>query len=321
MNRNGWRRIPRNLPCPACGHKGFCTIAPDGTEVKCMRDTSGRPCKPDRDGKVGYMHPVSGESLKMTKAIAKAMDAPKLTVRECVALQKRLLCGMTDAKVNEAASVLGVSVKALRDLGIGLDGAYARERCTGYWSFPMFNSRREIIGFSVRERIADGANRRCIPGSSLGLFIPASFDAESLADVDRAGFGYSKVLLLPEGPTDVAAARSLGFMAIGRPSCNGGATMLCALIRNLPCAIEAIIVADRDYTHFLRDGTPYWPGWEGALSVANQLMDVKGTRKVISLKRISAAKDIRQWLNAGRRVRGNRAGRRSSDARMAQGQA
>jgi hypothetical protein len=302
MNRNGWKKVSRVLPCSGCGKPDWCTVAPDGTACKCRRAISNHPVQ-EKDGSTSWMHPVNGADVKVAQSLAKAIETPPRTRTEWETIYRRYRTAMTKGLLRRTAEELGVTEKSLNDLEICRDIGCDGWKGSGDACFPMRDSSRKVIGMRIRYPdawIKSGRKRYgCVRGSSNGLFIPASFDVESLADVDRAGFGYSKVLLLPEGPTDVAAARSLGFMAIGRPSCNGGAMMLCALIRNLPCAIESIIVADRDYTHFLRDGTPYWPGWEGALSLANQLQDVPGTRKVISLKQVSDAKDIRQWLQEG----------------------
>jgi hypothetical protein len=298
MNRNGWKEVPKRTPCPQCGRRDWCTITPKGDAVQCMWDTSGKPVQ-RKDGTTGYLHPITGEAKQAAQSLAKAIETPPRTRTEWETIYRRYRTAMTKGLLRSTADELGVSEKSLTDLDICRDIGCEGWKGSGDACFPMRDADRKVIGMRIRYPKAWAGRKRygCVRGSSNGLFIPATFNPESLADAPCLS-DEPQILLLPEGPTDVAASLTLGLMAIGRPSNSGGCIYIGALLRRV-CPIETIIVADRDETHFLRDGTPYWPGWEGALSLANQLQDVPGTRKVISLKQVSDAKDIRQWLQEG----------------------
>ena len=73
-------------------------------------------------------------------------------------------------------------------------------------------------------------------------------------------------LLIVEGPTDVAAAVTLGFGAVGRPSVNGGKDELLSLLADFPADREILIVGEMDPK---ADGS--WPGRDGAVKLAGVL--------------------------------------------------
>jgi hypothetical protein len=280
-----WKRIGRNQICPICKHKGHCTIAPDGKAVKCTRAPSGVKVV-GKDGSISWMHRLDGFAAEVAKAVRVQREAPKHSRSEWETIFRKYRTALTDKLMASTAEELGVPREVLDDLELCRDIGCDGWRGTGDVCFPMRDGSRKVIGMRIRR---PGGGYFCVPGSENGLFIPASFAALSCGP---------QVLLLPEGPSDVAAARALGMMAIGRPSNSGGGRLINALLRNLGVPIEAIIVADRDETHYLPNGMPFWPGWEGALVLAGQLLEVPGTRKVLSMKR-AGAKDIREWFITG----------------------
>ena len=54
--RRGWVRL---RTCPICGHRGWCSMAPDRDAIKCMRIASDHPCA---DG--GWIHPLDGAAVR-----------------------------------------------------------------------------------------------------------------------------------------------------------------------------------------------------------------------------------------------------------------
>jgi hypothetical protein len=94
-----------------------------------------------------------------------------------------------------------------------------------------------------------------------------------------------------EGPTDTAAALSLGLRAVGRPSCAGGVEALAALARRLR-ARHVTIVADHDAPHRRLDGAVWYPGRAGAEALGHA---IKRMWRMV----LPPAKDFRAWLHAG----------------------
>jgi phage/plasmid primase-like uncharacterized protein len=131
----------------------------------------------------------------------------------------------------------------------------------------MRDAAGEVRG--IRLRGPDG-RKWAVRGGREGLFLPAGLDV-------------AQRLLICEGPTDTAAALDLGFAAVGRPSCTGGAGLLLRLVRERHPA-EVVVVAD---------GDP--PGQRGARDLAAELRGYVRVVRVIT----PPAKDLREWLRAG----------------------
>ena len=117
-----------------------------------------------------------------------------------------------------------------------------------------------------------GGRRLSVKGGKEGLFLPA--------ELSSAGR-----LLIAEGPTDTAALLDLGFSAVGRPSCQGGADLLTELVRQREAA-EVVIVADADGA-----------GRSGAEALAAVLLACVKTARVIFPP--AEIKDARQWKQHG----------------------
>jgi 5S rRNA maturation endonuclease (ribonuclease M5) len=119
------------------------------------------------------------------------------------------------------AMSLGVDTDALRALGCAWSGRA--------WAFPMRNETGRMVGLRLR---SDDGRKWAVRGSRSALFYsPAPEPAETLYVV--------------EGPTDAAAALTLGLPVVGRPSCLGQEEMLAALVRRLR-ARAVCIIADAD---------------------------------------------------------------------------
>lgn len=213
-----------------------------------------------------------------------------MTHAEVRSRMKQLQTAINPERLKRAAERLGVSVRALKAFGIGWDTV------TSAWSFPMYDGslddkkRFRPCGFRLRK---DDGRKLCIKGSRNGLFIPANLlESQEIPDVvtDQTE---PLCLLLPEGPTDAAAAMDLGFRAVGRPFNSGGIEQSVRLFQALKPQ-EVVIVADRDPTKWHDDGTPFWPGIEGALTVAAKLR--RFVRELRFMMPPAGFKDLRAWL-------------------------
>jgi hypothetical protein len=161
------------------------------------------------------------------------------------------------------AEELGVPGHVLAAIGMGWS-----ENQNAY-TFPMYNEDWEVNG--IRLRTLDG-KKFSVRGSKDGVFgVPVPYTRH---DHDP--------IVICEGPTDAAALWSLGFYALGRPSCRGGSE----IIEKKVGGIDVVILADAD-----------GPGRAGAVDLANRIF-----RKTKSLKVIQptgGAKDAREWAANG----------------------
>lgn len=153
------------------------------------------------------------------------------------------------------AMSLNVDTDALQTIGCAWSGRA--------WAFPMYDARRKMIGIRLR---SESGEKWAVKGSRQGLFIPERATNETLHVV--------------EGPTDLAAALSLGLYAIGRPSCLGCEGSILQFIRTQKVR-RVVIVTDNDE-----------PGLRGAEKLQNQL-------SVMSCIFIPPAKDLREFVSLG----------------------
>jgi DNA primase len=109
-----------------------------------------------------------------------------------------------------------------------------------------------------------------VRGSKAGLFIP--FDAGKRLP--------RSPLFVCEGPTDTAAALSIGFFAIGRPACLGQEEMVLTLIRKFHPQ-QIIVCYDNDK-----------PGIAGADKLIRYI-------RCPVVRFVPPAKDLRHFVNLG----------------------
>lgn len=134
------------------------------------------------------------------------------------------------------AMALGVTPRSLEVLGCVKTPYYDA------WGFPMRSGTNVYVGIRIRKMSGEKWAER---GSRSGLFIPQTDPLP--------------MVLITEGPTDTAAAISLGYFAIGRPNCCGGIDHLKEAIRYFHIR-RAVIVSDLD-----------GPGLRGATTLAEHL--------------------------------------------------
>lgn len=260
-----WPKFSRDSPCPACG--GFdWTCRAGSRKFLCQRVQSEHAAA---DG--GWYHEYGGTQFMPHLP---SRTAPKRINTEIV------LRNFNYDAIGSLAKQLGVSVESLN----ALNAAWSPKEQA--WVFPMKNGAGDVVGF--RTRYPDG-EKRAITGSQGGLFIP-----NADADIQDTAF-------LPEGPTDTAALLTMGFYAIGRPSCNSGTEFLKIALNRLQIK-RVVVVADNDEEKTRTNGTKWRPGLDGARKLKKDLgmmsvlwmppNPIKDCRHLLNTAGIDAAKYI-----------------------------
>lgn len=259
-----WLRVSSKSPCQVCRHPDWCGISEDGRLAICMRVPSDSPSK---NG--GYIH-------RLTFAVR---NYPPPRPRKAAPSPPSMsdFTTMTDTYIRQTAQddiaalseALGVSPVALSEIGA------ARASQPGVWAFPMRDGDGKIVGIRLR---SDAGQKWAVKGSKEGLFYPESVPPDHVA-------------VVCEGPTDTAAALTLGLWAVGRPSCMGAMEHVKRLCRRL-LITHLLVVADNDDPK-PRPGGGWWqPGFDGA----RKLVEAVG----LPFKMLAPpAKDIRAWVCAG----------------------
>ncbi len=249
---------PQRL-CPICQKPDWCSVAHDGSAACCMRVADGAEHHVDLAHGRAYIHklnghPVSRPSYVPCRSRPFDLDYPSIMGRWEADTRSEILAAH--------AAQLGVSGASLNRL----DVMWCGER--GAWAWPMCDARRRVVGIRLRTESGD---KFSLPGSKAGVFIPS-------------GLNNKTRLLVCEGPTDTAAALTLGQQAIGRPSCSGGTDIICDLLQ-AGRRQDVAIIADSD-----------GPGLYGARMLADRLI---GICKSVKLIHIFPHSDLRSWLRAG----------------------
>lgn len=255
-----WIRVSRDEPCPVCKKPDWCGISEDRKAATCMRVESNRVV-----ANGGWLHKLTDAQLPpiITK------PRPKPTV-DAAKLIKQMQSDTTPEDIMAYAHDLGVRPESLSLLGA------ARGKHTA-WAFPMVDGDGVTVG--IRYRAANG-RKWAEDGSRNGLFVPW------FADPAPDGVAY-----ICEGPTDTAAALSIGLWAFGRAACRGSVPEIKRHL-NRSHIKRVVIIADNDEAKDRPDGTLWYPGKEGALALAK---DINLPTKVI----IPPCKDLRAWLLDG----------------------
>lgn len=292
--RTGWAECSKAHPCAGCGHTdGWCSVSADGTASLCRRGAeSAHPVK-QKDGSTAYLHATAAGAAAAGRAKpAEAKPRPdRLKETELRRILKAHRLALSSGRLAACARSLGLDESALVKFGAGWDD----ERQA--LSFPMYDGAGKPCGVRLR---AESGRKMCVPGSANGLFLPDDFDVAAAPDPFEISRFSAMVILTPEGPTDSAAAWQVGFAAVGRPSCTGGGHHVATLLRRCREAgapRDVVVVADTDATHWHdRDNVPYWPGWEGALALAADVLPHAAGVRVV--KPPPGAKDLRQILKS-----------------------
>lgn len=232
-----------------------------------MRVESPRPL---RNG--GWLH-LSARSSKVEqplykRQVAGSTPAAPIDFRKLIDRWRREKAGELEA----FAAMLGVKQEDLTDLHTCWSPDHRA------FAFPMYDAEGNVAGIRLR----NNQFKWSVKGSHPGLFIP--YKAIHRVPLDR--------VLITEGPTDTAAALTLGFFAIGRPTCRGCEELIVAVLNDIS-ARNVIIVQDND-EHYDKRGKLIRPGASGAESLCKRL------RWPFRVKRfIPPTKDLRDFMSLG----------------------
>jgi hypothetical protein len=211
----------------------------------------------------GFLHKAEDSGVSATQRNMLPMPNP-----ECVIDASKIMMkyqSQTTYKMQsdyaERLSVDALSVECLKAQFVERD----------VWAWPMRGASGSCCGIRLRSDAAKWA----VKGSKAGLFIPIFKDNPDWP------------LMICEGPTDTAAALSMGYYAIGRQSCMGQADLIKSTIKRLG-RDKVIIMSDNDDPKEKPDGSTWKPGQEGARKLA---IDLGMPCCIVTPK----AKDIRAW--------------------------
>lgn len=243
-----WTRVTRKNPCPICAKFDWCCIGEKGT--CCMRIESKHPLN---NG--GWFHPFDTDQPRVERRYTPP-PPPRPSIN-AAALIELFAETTTVQQIAFFAESIGVSEASIAVLGAAYTDVHRA------WAFPMRDINCQVVG--IRLRATDG-KKWAVTGSRQGIFVPQ--------------MAAQPTLYICEGPTDTAAAISLGFFAVGRPSCNSGGPEIRALCKRMNVA-RAIVISDDDT-----------PGLKGAEKIQNEI-------GIPSTIYVPPTKDIREFYRLG----------------------
>lgn len=206
-------RVTPEFVCPICGHDDWCLVNNEGTGAICNRESSDSP-----RGDAGHFHLLDGSDPPPVEARVKKDLIPKSRLKTFQVVWQQQL---TSNLLTQLSQQLGLKPEALRGVGLGWRG--------DCYTFPMHDAQRQITGFRLR---SPSGFKWTLAGTENGIFLPYPILQHH-------------TLLVCEGPTDLAAALELGYLAIGRPNCTSLKEETKKLIVRL-APEHVIIVADGD---------------------------------------------------------------------------
>lgn len=261
-----WIRARKEFPCAICQKPDWCTYSQKFNGWCCMRAPSQKPMK---NG--GYWHSLT--TAVPYKALPKPEeDKPQINA---AAIMEEFTAGTKSWWVDELAKLLKVSRPALDKVGVAwAPGALLRRHMKWYskgaWAFPMRDGCGQMVG--IRLRTNDG-QKISVTGGRNGIFIPRD-------NPQRTGY-------ILEGPTDLAAALTLGLFGLGRPSCRGSVAYIGVAINRLNIQ-RCVIIADNDKPDRFGEQV----GAAGAQTLATEL-------HVPVAQMLLPTKDLRKFLEWG----------------------
>ena len=248
-----WERVTREHPCGICGKPDWCCKGQRGWN--CMRVESTIDV-----GNGGWFHPFDAKERGQLRRVIRCPVADQVNAPDFAQMLSDWRTS-TNGHIGHLAFDLGVSEASLKALGtVYVDRSRA-------FAFPMVDDAGVITG--IRLRGEDGS-KWAVKGSHHGLFMP-------LPEIGTMPTG---TVMICEGPSDTAAALTLGIFAIGRPACLGCEQMVAKTLEALGCH-DAILCVDND-----------GPGVRGAEKLADAL-------RCRTTRFVPPAKDLRQFLRCG----------------------
>ncbi len=311
MLNEGWRHLRKCEACLACGsgadvrnRNTLCMITDDDAVVWCGKSGgTGNHFKQSGNGWLYRVKESEPRATHMKPAAAKPKRPPAWNRMFAVWWDD-----VDESRLARLAQSLGVGVESLERIGIGWGRALwdstarwtdvhgtervgrhfisgTRTPCgpDGVWVFPMRNELGLISGARVRP---PSGSYYSVTGSGANqdqLFIPQGLVAHA-------------PLLLPEGPTDLAALLTLNLNVAGRENNQLGNRAIRGLIRRLRPE-RIILIGEHDLRFNHRLGVWQWPGHEGPRRLEAQLA---GCGVPVELAFPPAEfKDVREWVRAG----------------------
>lgn len=258
-------RVSKKNKCPVCGHDTWCLVGEKA--VLCMRVQSDRPIRLS-SGETGWWHPLDAGYQPPKSKLFEGKPAERSP------LQWSQMMAVFDQQTYDVQRVRHAKELGVEPWTMGTRGVSACwDRKHQAWAYPMSDGFGKIVG--IRLRNSDG-KKWAIYGSHSGIFLP--------------GINPDPTVLIVEGPTDTMAALSIGYFALGRPSCAGGSFYIKQAIERLACR-RAAIIADNDeddYEHPERSN----PGLAGAKALAELMV-------VPTLVIVLPTKDLRELVKRG----------------------
>lgn len=251
-------RVTRAHRCPICDNDTWCLIG--RSIIICMRVVSPK-VKNFKGGEVGYIHPHPDPNKQMACEPKPSRKPPQVNARRVLYYWNRAH-KTAQLRLPVLADDLGVTVESLVALEFQANGNPRT------WGVPMKDGYGNYIGIRLRN---EWGKKWAVTGSQAGIFIP--------------NVPFQNRMFIVEGPTDTAAAISLGLFAIGRPSCSGGVDHIQHLLQchrvGREIVRQVVIVSDNDD-----------PGIRGA-------QDLQRWLPVPSCILILPTKDLREAVKSG----------------------
>ena len=264
MSTTDWIQVSANRKCPICDKPDWCGISADGNAAICMRCESSHAT-----ANGGWLHRLKETPRQPRKFITlpKMETSPAIDAAE---IMRGFRAATPLEKIHAYAVELGVAPAPLEHMDVN----FATEH--NAWAWPMRCGNGDTIGIRLRNSIAE---KWAIRGSKQGLFYPAD-----------PKYNRDDIAYVCEGPTDTAAALTLGLWAVGRAACRGQAEMLLTFFSHFGIR-KVVVIADNDTP---KDGPRgIWnPGIEGAEALVREL----GLPWKIL---VPPEKDLRRWLQKG----------------------
>ena len=243
-----WYRVNKKRPCQICKRPDWCTYQENA--ACCMRVKSETSM---RNG--GWLHKTS-MPVSYIAPIRRAIEDKPIDAQ---AMWQRWFERTDHDQLDGLGMLLGVDTDCLRAIGCAWSTFNA-------WAFPMKSPDGSVIGIRLRN---DQGDKWAVKGSKSGLFIPSEYS-----------FVNDRILYLVEGPTDLAAAMTIGLRAFGRAACLGQEGFILNYISRQKIE-RLVIVTDNDE-----------PGLRGAEKLQSML-------SILSCVWIPPTKDIREFVNLG----------------------
>jgi hypothetical protein len=287
-------RASKRMPCPICRGDHACSATAEGLHF-CWRATENRPgwkwIKRLGNGFNIFADEYSYEEYRNQQRDRRARgdksrDQNKHKSKKNNTNNRQeypdeiLIANLAGPyEIAELSHMLNVLPSALVKLCIGFRPETEREK--RHWLTPQRDGKGHIVG--LHRRYVDGS-KKIMQGHTSGLTYAHDLNVSALTS--------GSLVLLVEGASDVAAAGTVGLVAVGRPSKDDGVEELAELFAGASCL--PVVVGEND-AHFDKMGKWIWPGREGAERTSLNLAAALG-REVPFVFPPPGVKDLREWI-------------------------